>query len=101
LAGPALLPLPSKTKKYTFRKKAFTGTVSRDFFFWFFHELVSPKALIIPLWPINFFRKFTEIFAAQGLPPVSTTSVARQDKIFGVFLKIVRLIKIKKGAKEN
>jgi hypothetical protein len=36
-------------------------TVSRDFFFWFFHESVSPQPQSIPL------RLF------QGAPPVSTT----------------------------
>jgi hypothetical protein len=41
----------------------------------FFHESVSPKPLTIPLGPFNFFRKFAEIFSAQGLPPVSLTPV--------------------------
>ncbi len=39
----------------------------------FFLEPVSPKPLIIPLGP---FRKFAEIFVAQGLPPVLLTPVA-------------------------
>ncbi len=42
----------------------------------FFHESVSPKPLSIPLGPFRIFRKFAEIFAAQGWPPVSTTPVA-------------------------
>jgi hypothetical protein len=48
----------------------------------FLHGLVSPKPLITPLGPFKiFFRKFTEIFAAQGAPPVSLTPVAN-EKIF-------------------
>jgi hypothetical protein len=35
----------------------FKGTVSRDFCFWFFHESVSPKPLIIPLGPFRMFSK--------------------------------------------
>jgi hypothetical protein len=42
---------------------------------------VSPKPLSIPLGPFEFFRKFAEIFAAQGAPPVSLTPVAN-EKIF-------------------
>jgi hypothetical protein len=42
----------------------------------FFHESVSPPAQSIPLGPFRFFRKFAEIFASQGVPPVSTTPVA-------------------------
>jgi hypothetical protein len=34
--------------------------------FRFFHEPVSPKPLSILLGPFGFFRKFAEIFAAQG-----------------------------------
>jgi hypothetical protein len=30
---------------------------------------------------LKFFRKFAEIFAAQGLPPVSTTPVANEKNI--------------------
>ena len=41
-----------------------------------FHESVSPTPLSIPLRPFHFFRKFAEIFAAPGLPLVSTTPVA-------------------------
>jgi hypothetical protein len=53
------------------------GTVSRDFFAsGFFHESVSPQPQNIPLGPFQFFRKFAEIFASKGAPPVSTTPVA-------------------------
>jgi hypothetical protein len=38
-----------------------------------FHESVSPKPLSIPLRTLRIFRKFAEIFAAQGAPPVSLT----------------------------
>jgi hypothetical protein len=50
----------------------------------FFHESVSPKPLSIPLGP---FRKFAEIFAAQGAPPVSVTPVANGKKIFN-YIKV-------------
>jgi hypothetical protein len=36
----------------------------------FLHESVSPKALSFLLRPFQIFRKFTEILAAQGAPPV-------------------------------
>jgi hypothetical protein len=49
---------------------------SRDFLPLVFFKSVSPKPLIIPFRIFEFFRKFAEIFAAQGLPPVSTTPVA-------------------------
>jgi hypothetical protein len=51
--------------------------VSRTFFAsGFFHGLSSPKPLKITSGPFKFFRKFTEIFASQGAPLVSTTPVA-------------------------
>ncbi len=54
------------------------GTVSRDFFLLvFFHESVSPQPQSIPLRPFRIVRKFAEIFAIQGAPPVSPTSVAK------------------------
>ncbi len=43
----------------------------------FFHESVSPKPLRAIL---IFFRKFAEIFAAQGASPVSLTPVANEKK---------------------
>ncbi len=55
----------------------FKGTVSLKFFAsGFFHGLSSPKPLKITSGPFKFFRKFTEIFASQGAPLVSTTKVA-------------------------
>ncbi len=57
---------------YTF---PFKGTVPRDFrVFFFLHESVSPKQYHYG--HFEFFRKFAEIFAAQGAPPVSLTPVA-------------------------
>jgi hypothetical protein len=62
----------------------FKGTVSRDFGLLDFHQSISPKPLTIPLGP------FQIIFAAEGLPPVSTTPVANgkifNQKIFLLFL---------------
>jgi hypothetical protein len=53
------------------------GTVSRDFLLLVFsHESVSPQPQSIPLGPFQIFRKFAEIFASKGAPPVSTTLVA-------------------------
>jgi hypothetical protein len=60
------------------------GTVSRDFFFWFFlHGSVYPQPQSIPLGPFRIFSKIRgDVFASQGappvltLPPVSTTPAA-------------------------
>jgi hypothetical protein len=51
--------------------KELKGQCHKIFCFWFFHESVSPQPQNIPLTPFKFFRKFTEIFASQGAPPVS------------------------------
>jgi hypothetical protein len=50
------------------------GSVTRFFASGFFHESVSPQPESIQIF--KFFRKFAEIFASQGVPPVSTTPVA-------------------------
>jgi hypothetical protein len=55
--------------------------VSRDLNPGFFHESVSPQPLSLPLGLFQIFSKFTEIFAAQGAPPVSLTQVTN-GKIF-------------------
>jgi hypothetical protein len=48
----------------------------------FFHESVSPKPLTIPVGPfLEFFRKFEEIFAAQGAPPVLLTPAANGQNL--------------------
>jgi hypothetical protein len=62
------------------------------FDFRFFHESVSPKPLRIPLGPFfEFSRKFAEIFAAQGSPPVLLTPVANgkylQSEKFSLFFR--------------
>ena len=53
------------------------GTVSRDFLLLvFFMNHFPPSPRVFHLDRFEFFRKFTEIFASQGAPPVSTTPVA-------------------------
>jgi hypothetical protein len=72
------------------KAKLIKGTVSQDFCFWFFHESVYSKPLIISLGCFEFFRKFSEILAAQGAPPVQTTPVANEKNLqsekFALFL---------------
>ncbi len=57
------------------------GTVPRDFRLLFFHESVSPKHWVYYKGRFKFFRKFAEIFTAQGSPPVLLTPMAN-EKIF-------------------
>jgi len=53
------------------------GTVSRDFrLLVFFVDQFPPSIWVYHYGNFEFFRKFAEIFAAQGTPPVSTTPVA-------------------------
>jgi hypothetical protein len=55
----------------------FKGTVSRDFLLLvFFTNQFPPSPRVFHLDRFEFFRKFAEIFASQGAPPVSTTLVA-------------------------
>jgi hypothetical protein len=55
----------------------FKGTVSRDFILLvFFMNQFPPSPRVFHLDRFEFFRKFVEIFASQGAPPVSTTPVA-------------------------
>ncbi len=60
------------------------------FDFKFFHESVSPKLWGYHSGRFEFFRKFAEIFAAQGAPPVSLTPVANEKisirKVLIIFL---------------
>jgi hypothetical protein len=56
------------------------GQCHEIFYFWFFQESISHKPLSIPLGPFQIFRKFMEIFAAQGTPPVSLKPVAKRKK---------------------
>ena len=52
------------------------GTVSRDFLLLvFFMNQFTPSSRVFHLDRFEFFRKFAEIFASQGAPPVSTTPV--------------------------
>ena len=67
------------------------GTMSRDFLpLVFFHESVSPQPQSIPLLQdrFEFFRKFAEIFASKGAPPVSTTTVASNGNNIRLHLKV-------------
>jgi hypothetical protein len=41
-----------------------------------------PSSRVFHLDPFEFFRKFAEIFASQGAPPVSATPVANLSTIF-------------------
>jgi hypothetical protein len=53
------------------------GTVSRDFLLLvFFMNQFPPYPRVFHSDRFEFFRKFAEIFASQGAPPVSTTPVA-------------------------
>ncbi len=53
------------------------GTVSQDFLLLvFFMNQFPPYPRVFHLDRFKFFRKFAEIFASQGAPPVSTTPVA-------------------------
>ncbi len=56
-------------------------SVTRFFASGFFHESVSPQPQSISLRRFEFFRKFAEVFEAQGLPPVSTTPVANRKNL--------------------
>ncbi len=52
------------------------GTVSRDFLLLvFFMHKFPPSPRLFHLDRFEFFKKFAEIFASQGAPPVSTTPV--------------------------
>ncbi len=55
----------------------FKGTVSRDFLLLvFFMNQFPPSPRLFHLHRFEFFRKFTEIIASQGAPPVSASPVA-------------------------
>jgi hypothetical protein len=57
--------------------------VSRDFLLLvFFIIQFPPSPKVFHLDRFEFFRKFAEIFASQGAPPVSTTQVANFSPIF-------------------
>ncbi len=58
------------------------GTVSRDFRLLFsFMNQFPPSSRVYHDGRFKFFRKFAELFAAQGLPPVSLTPVANAKNL--------------------
>ncbi len=64
-------------KVVSFDRFRFKWTVSRDFLLLvFFLNQFPPHPKVFHLDRFEFFRKFAEIFATQGAPPVSTTPVA-------------------------
>ncbi len=61
----------------TWSRVILKGQCHEIFCFCFFHESIFPQPQSIPFRPFfEFFRKFAEIFASQGAPPVSMTPVA-------------------------
>ncbi len=52
------------------------GQCHEIFCFWFFSWISFPRPRVLHLDRFEFFKKFSEIFASQGAPPVSTTPVA-------------------------
>ncbi len=69
-------------KPYFSLHTSFKGTVSLNFCFTFFSWITFPEAPENNIRVIsNFLRKFAEIFASQGAPPVSTTPVANLPPI--------------------
>ncbi len=69
--------LCKKTISFSASSSIIKGTVSRDFLLLvFFMNQFPPSSRVFHLDRLEFFRKFAEIFASQGAPPVSTTPVA-------------------------
>ena len=68
--------------KKNFHLTPLKGQCHEIFCFWFFHESVSPHPRVFHLDRFEFFRKFAEIFASQGIPPVSATPAANCYTIF-------------------
>ncbi len=52
------------------------GQCHEIFCFWFFSWISFPPPKVFHLDRFEFFRKFAEIFASQGAPPISMTPVA-------------------------
>ncbi len=66
LSGPGF----PKNKKFHVKIPYLKGQCHEIFCFWFFSWISFPQAPEYTLRAVsNFFRKFTEIFAAQGWPP--------------------------------
>ena len=55
----------------------------------FFMNQFPPSPRVFHLDRFDFFRKFAEIFASQGAPPVSTTPVANLPPVSTTLLKLV------------
>ncbi len=71
----SMTPVKGIQSPYLYRP--FKGTVSRDFLLLvFFMNQFPPSPRIFHLDLFEFFRKFAEIFASQGAPPLSMTLVA-------------------------
>jgi hypothetical protein len=73
-------PTPSPTEGNTEEENnghvVFKGTVSRDFLLLVFFMNQFPPSPRVSQWDrFKFFRKFAEIVACKGAPPVSTTPV--------------------------
>ncbi len=72
--------------------RCFKGTVSRDFLLLvFFMNQFPPSSRVFHLDRFEFFRKFAEIFASQGAPPVSTTPVANLPPVSRQTLQTVNI----------
>jgi hypothetical protein len=71
-----LTRLNSDLIRLPIRNPALKGQCHEIFYLRIFRESSSPGHWQFPLVPFRFFRKFAKILAAQGEPPVSTTSVA-------------------------
>ncbi len=71
-------------------KRLLKGTVSQDFFLLvFFMNQFPPSPRVSHLDRFEFFRKFAEIFADQGWPPVSLTPVANEKNLQKIFNNFV------------
>ncbi len=74
--------------KLRFRIKVSKTVVNVDPYFiylWFLHESVSPSPWVpTPLGPFRIFRKFSEIFAAQGVRVVNTGGKWKKSSIIKV-----------------
>ncbi len=69
-------------RKTIYQNSSLKGTVSRDFrHLVFFMNQFPPIPWVYHEGRFEFFRKFAEIFAAKGLPPVSTTPVANANNL--------------------
>ncbi len=74
---PSLSKTSRDRSKNEQNRPTFKGTVSRDFLLLvFFMNQFAPSHRVFLEDSFEFFRKFAEIFGAQGLPPVSATPVA-------------------------